>query len=80
MRTSVTLDDDMYELASTYAAARKITLDAAVSELLRSANAPATEERYPNIKISPQGIPILSSRVGPITMERVKAAQEDEIG
>ena len=62
VRTSVTLDDDVYELASTYAAARRITLGAAIV-----------------IRMSPQGIPILSSRGGPMTMELVKTLQDDEI-
>jgi len=37
MRTNITLDDDIHKFAQTYAAAKGITLSAAVSELVRRA-------------------------------------------
>jgi hypothetical protein len=37
MRTNVTLDDDIHRFAQTYAAAKGITLSAAISELVRRA-------------------------------------------
>ena len=39
MRTSVTLDDDVYELASLYAHGRGITLGKAIGELVRKGQA-----------------------------------------
>jgi hypothetical protein len=37
MRTNLTLDDDIHRFAQTYAAAKGITLSAAISELVRRA-------------------------------------------
>lgn len=48
MRTNITLDDDIHQFALTYAAAKGITLSAAVSELVRRAQqapAPAPDLR-----------------------------------
>jgi predicted DNA-binding ribbon-helix-helix protein len=80
MRTSITLDDDVYELASLYAAGRGITLGAAVGELVRRAEGrrlgmTATSR----VKTARNGLRVLASRGRVITSEMVKAAQEDEI-
>lgn len=48
MRTNVTLDDDVHQFAQIYAAAKGITLSAAISELVRRAQVaqpPAPEIR-----------------------------------
>ena len=48
MRTNITLDDDVHKFAQTYAAAKGITLSAAISELVRRAQVatpPAPEIR-----------------------------------
>jgi hypothetical protein len=37
MRTNITLDDDIHQFAQMYAAAKGITLSAAISELVRRA-------------------------------------------
>jgi hypothetical protein len=80
MRTSITLDDDVYQLASMYAAGRGITLGAAVGELVRKTNAaPRSSSDSHGIKIAPNGLPVFASRGRVITSEMVKAAQEDEI-
>lgn len=80
MRTTITLDDDVYELASHYAAARGLTLGTAVGELVRRAesglrSAPGSSR----IRIASNGLPVFSARGRAITSEMVKDAQEDEI-
>jgi hypothetical protein len=77
MRTSITLDDDTYELASTYASARGITLGEAVGELIRKKQGgtpPAEVTRR-----SPNGLPLLPRCGRTITSQMVKTAQEDEL-
>jgi len=80
MRTSITLDDDVYQLASMYAAGRGITLGAAVGELVRKAESgPRSVPGSSGIKTLPNGLRVFASRGRVITPEMVKAAQEDEI-
>jgi len=80
MRTTITLDDDVYELASHYAAARGLTLGTAIGELVRRGNgAAASTSVSPRIRIASNGLPVFSARGRVITSEMVKAAQEDEI-
>jgi hypothetical protein len=80
MRTTITLDDDVYELASMYAAGRGITLGAAVGELVRKANsARGSTSGSPRMKTLPNGLRVFAARGRVITSEMVKAAQEDEI-
>ena len=79
MRTTINLDDVVYELASTYARARGITLGDAIGELIRKAQAPQSGKE-PEIRTSPDGIPVLVSRGRTITPEMVREGQEDEIG
>jgi len=79
MRTSVTLDDDIYELASMYAHAREITLGAALGELIRSGReAVAAQSDFPDIKIAEDGFPVFRSRGRVLTSEMVREAQEDD--
>jgi predicted DNA-binding ribbon-helix-helix protein len=77
MRTSITLDDDIHELASVYADARGITLGAAIGELIRSAQASARTESP--IRLTRDGIPVFRSRGRVLTREMVKQAQEDDL-
>ena len=77
MRTSVTLDDDVHELASIYADARGITLGAAIGELIRSAHSSVQSESP--IKVTHDGIPVFRSRGRVLTSEMVKQAQEDDL-
>jgi macrodomain Ter protein organizer (MatP/YcbG family) len=80
MRTSITLDDDVYQLASMYAAGRGITLGAAVSELVRKAEAgPRSVSGLSGIKTAPNGLPVFASRGRVLTSEMVKDAQEDDV-
>ena len=80
MRTTIALDDDVYELASHYAAARGVTLGAAVGELVRKANGAAgSTSGAPRMKTLPNGLRVFAARGRVITSEMVKAAQEDEI-
>ena len=80
MRTSITLGDDIYELASSYAHARDITFGAAIGELVRRGeSAPRTASHTDRIVTAPNGLPVFKSRGRAITSEMVRAAQEDEI-
>jgi hypothetical protein len=75
MRTSVSLDDDVHEFASSYAHGRGITLSAALNELVRQAeSAPKAE---PEIRRSPNGFPLLPRTGQVITSEMVKKYSED---
>ena len=80
MRTSITLDDDVYQLASLYAAGRGITLGAAIGELVRkSHSAQPSASPHPRLKTAANGLRIFPARGKPITSEMVKKAQEDEV-
>jgi hypothetical protein len=80
MRTSITLDDEIYELASSYASARDITLGAAIGELVRRGETiPRPAAHSDRIGLAPNGLPVFKSRGRVITSEMVKAAQEDDI-
>ena len=80
MRTTINLDDDVYQLATLYASGRGMTLGAAVGELVRKANvAPRSSSELHGIKTLPNGLRVIASRGRVITSEMVKAAQEDEI-
>jgi hypothetical protein len=79
MRTSVTLDDDVYQFASMYAGAKGITLSAAISELIRRAEqAPEPESVSPRLKMTERGYYVIVGG-SPITSEMVKELSEDEI-
>jgi hypothetical protein len=77
MRTSITLDDDTYELASTYASARGITLGEAVGELIRKQQAGTETSKV--TRRSPNGLPLLPRCGKTITSRMVKEAQEDDL-
>jgi hypothetical protein len=80
MRTSITLDEDVYQIASLYSKGRGTTLGAAIGELVRKGvSAQPSESLSPRLKRAPNGLLIVRSRGGVITPEMVKAAQEDEI-
>jgi hypothetical protein len=82
MRTSVTLDDDVYGLATLYANAKGITLGAAIGELVRRGEAaPRAADLSSELKREPNGLLIFAAREGDrvITSEMVRAYQEDEI-
>lgn len=77
MRTSVTLDDDVHELATIYAHARGITLGAALGELVRKGQR-APVEVSQEIEMGSHGLPVFRSRGRVLTSEMVKRAQEDD--
>ncbi len=78
MRTTITLDDDIHEFATVYAAAKGMTLSAAINELLRMAESAPVPN--PEIVYSPDGFPMFPpSRTGRvITDEMVKKLEEEE--
>lgn len=76
MRTTITLDEDVYEFATYYAKARGITLSAALNELVRKAEAAPKPE--PNIAIGPHGLPMFPPRGRAITTEMVEKLEEGE--
>jgi len=78
MRTTVTLDDDVHEIASIYAQAKGISLSAAITELIRKAQ--AAPEPTPVIRRGPNGLPLLPRSGRVITCEMVKELSEDELG
>lgn len=78
MRTTLTLADDVHQLASAYAQARGITLGAAVGELLRKAQA-AVPAAPAKVRRSTNGIPVFPRRGRTLTSARVKEALEDEV-
>lgn len=81
MRTSITLDDEIYQLANLYATGRGITLGAAIGELVRRGQSPQPDVPA-EVESLPNGLLVFASRSDGrvITPEMVKAAQEDEVG
>ncbi len=80
MRTTVTLDDDAYELAMLCAKGKGITLGAAISEFVRKATQPRDcEELSPNLERLTNGMLVFKPRKDGrvITTEMVKAALEE---
>jgi hypothetical protein len=80
MRTSITLDDDIYELATLYSRGKGITLGAAIGELVRRGEAVEPPAQASRLQRAPNGMLIFAARPGRvITPELVKKYQEDEI-
>ena len=79
MRTSVTLDEDVYCFVSAYAQAKGMTLGAAIGELVRRAEqAPEAEGLSGRIKLNEHGYYVIAGG-DPLTPEMVKELSEDEI-
>jgi hypothetical protein len=79
MRTTITLDNETHEFAAYYARARGLSLSAAISELIKKAEAtPARAPEDFKIERSPNGLPLLPRTGRTITSEMVKQLQEDE--
>ncbi len=78
MRTSITLDDDAYELASLYARGRGITLSAAINEAVRKIGEPRSTSGSPRVKTLPNGLKVFAANGRVITPEMIKQAEEDE--
>jgi hypothetical protein len=78
MRTTITLDEDVHEVASYYAQAKGISLSAAITELIRKAR--STPEPMPEIRRGLNGLPLLPRSGRTITSEMVKQFSEDDLG
>jgi hypothetical protein len=78
MRTSITLDEDVYHLASLYADGNGITLGAAIGELVREGHA-ARLAAPSRLKTLANGLRVMPSRGREITAEMVRKYQEDPI-
>ena len=79
MRTSITLDEDVYEIATLYAKGRGVTLGTAISEMVRrGAAAPPSKSPSPRLKRAPNGLLIFAGTGRVITNEMVKAALEED--
>jgi len=80
MRTSITLDEDVYQHATLYARGRGVTLSAAVSEIARK-GLEAMHSTSPSLRLkrAPNGLLIFDGTGRTITPDMVKEFQEDEI-
>jgi hypothetical protein len=80
MRTTVTLDDDAYELAMLCAKGKGITLGAAISEFVRKGQEARLAETSlsPRLKRLPNGMLVFADTGRAITSEMVKAALEED--
>jgi len=79
MRTSITLDEDVYELATLYSKGRGITLGAAIGELVRKGNEGRRSKSIsPRLMRASNGLLIARPQGRTITNEMVKAALEED--
>ena len=78
MRTTLNLAPETHEFLSYYASVRGLTLSAALDELLQKAQV-GLAQAPPEIRFSPNGLPLLPRTGRVITEERVKRYSEDEI-
>jgi hypothetical protein len=75
MRTSITLDEEAHQLASIYAAAKGITLGAAIGELIRKAE--AAPPPAPDIRRSASGLAMFPPSGIVLTSQMVKEAESE---
>jgi hypothetical protein len=80
MRTTVTIDDDVYRFITLYSNAKGVSFGTAIGELVlrgQAASLPTSVE----LERAPNGLLVFASRGEgqSITPEIVKAAQDDEI-
>jgi hypothetical protein len=79
MRTSITLDEDVYQIATLYAKGRGVTLGAAIGEMVRKASStPRSASTSPRLMRAPNGLLIARPKGRIITSEMVKAALEED--
>ena len=79
MRTTVNLDEDVYELAMACARGKKISLGAAISEFIRKGNEVRDFEfASPRLMRAPNGLLIARPQGRVITDEMVKTALEED--
>ena len=80
VRTNVNLEEDVHRFAVLYADANRITLGAALSELVRKGQAAeASETKPPVFERSSAGVPLFPDVGRKITTEMVTRAEEDAI-
>ena len=75
MRTSITLEEDVYAFASLYASAKGITLGKAIGELVRRAE--SAPEAPPEIHRSRSGLAMFPPRGRAVTAELVKRLENE---
>ena len=73
MRTTVNLPDDVYEIARSMAAAKRVSLGEALAELIRRGLAPPS--RMQNDAVFPQFH--VSRHAAPITLEQTLDAEDE---
>jgi hypothetical protein len=76
MRVKITLDEDVYNFAAAYAAARSQSLSAAIGDLLRRAEQ-VPEVTSMRLKMSQHGYLIISGTGDTLNEAMVKTASED---
>jgi hypothetical protein len=74
MRTTVQIDDDIYEAVKSLATAKNQSVGRILSELARTALAPKTARKQD------RGFPVfsVSRNATPLTLEMVRSALDDE--
>lgn len=74
VRTTLTIDDDVYQLVLGVAQATRVPVGKIVSDALRRAY------REPKVKIGSDGLPVIMSSPGsaPITSNDIKRALQEE--
>jgi hypothetical protein len=79
MRTSITLAEEAYQLATLYAKGRGVTLSTAISEMVCKGAVPSRSSPPPlRLKRAPNGLLLFSKKGKAITPEMVKAALEED--
>jgi negative regulator of replication initiation len=80
-RANINLDDDVYDFAAAYAAARGLALGAAVSELLRRQlqTSKSANMESPRLKKTRRGFLVVAKTGQVITPEKVKEFAEDDL-
>jgi hypothetical protein len=76
MRVRLTLDDEAHDFAAYYARVRGLGLGAAISELIRKAQAAPAPK--PDIRIGPNGLPMFPPTGRRITSAMVKKIEAEE--
>lgn len=77
MRTTVNIDDELFQAAKQYAKSENISLGQAISHFLRKGMRPSPNTAY---ETSINGLPVfkVSENCSPLTLEDVKRGLEDE--
>ena len=80
MVLTVNLEPDVYDFTSAYAGAKGISIDAALTELIRRAEqTPEPPMSSSRLVLSEHGYYVVAATGHPITPEMVKEDSEDEL-